>query len=252
LQRGRGSKGELYGALGRVDAGLDHFAGLAVHTAGTQVAHLPRAELSDARMADPHATAERQLRAGALAGVEDRLLAIRHSVDVALGEADRAAGAALAVADARVGLEVLHVQAGAIAVALEAPANRLEQPGRPAQEGLSLAPVRAQLVERLGRHPPVLAGVLLVQAVAGLARVQLAQLVAEDHALGDARAVQVDGVGRRAFGGKRAEHAHDRRDSAARTDEQQTLGSRLGQHERPFDPAEADDRSGAYAAEQKR
>ena len=50
------------------------------------------------------------------------------------------------------------VQPRGVAVALEALADRLQQPGGPAQERLALAPVRAQLVELLGGHAALLAG----------------------------------------------------------------------------------------------
>ncbi len=122
-----------------------------------------------------------KLDAGALAGGEDRLLAVAERLDAALCERDRAAAAALAVADARVWLEVLHVQARAIAVALEALADRLEQPGGATEERLALAPVGAELVEVRSGHAPLLAGALLVQPIARVARVEQAQLLAEDH-----------------------------------------------------------------------
>ena len=64
------------GPSGACDAGADHLAGVARHPAGAQIAHLPRAELADARVADAHAAAERQLGAGLLARDEDRRVAV--------------------------------------------------------------------------------------------------------------------------------------------------------------------------------
>ena len=79
-----------------------------------------------------------------------------------------------------------------VAVRLPVLLERVEQLAGAGGERLALAPVRAELVEVLGRHPAVLAGVLLVQANA----VERAQLGAEDHVVGRARGVQQDGVAR--------------------------------------------------------
>ena len=73
--------------------------------------------------------------------------------------------------------------------------ERVEQLARARGERLALAPVGAELVEVLGRHAAVLAGVLLVQANA----VEGAQLGAEDHVVGGARRVQQDRVSRRSI-----------------------------------------------------
>ena len=85
-------------ALGRVDAGADHLAVLAVDLAGAQVADLAGAQLADARVADAHAAAVGQLRAGLLAGDEDRRPAVAGGLDVAAQEADLAALAVAGVA----------------------------------------------------------------------------------------------------------------------------------------------------------
>ncbi len=112
-----------------------------------------------------------------LAGDEDRLIAVAAGLDAALAEADRAALAALAVADARVGLEVLEVQPLLATVRrAERSAHRVEQPGRPAQERLALAPVGAQRVECRAapsrRCSPVMR---TCSAVAGVGGLQLAR-----------------------------------------------------------------------------
>ncbi len=83
----------------------------------------------DAAVADAHATAEWQLRAGALAGLQDRLLAVAVGLERALTEADRAAAAAFAVTDALIGCEVLDVQPRRIAARAPMLAHRLEQAG---------------------------------------------------------------------------------------------------------------------------
>ncbi len=70
----------------------------------------------------------------------------------------------------RVGLEVLDVQLGRIAVALPALAQRLQQPGGAAEERLTRAPVGAQLVQLLGGQAALRAGQALVQPVARDAR----------------------------------------------------------------------------------
>ena len=54
------------GALGRVDAGAQELSGLAVDAAGAQVAHPAAAQAPDAAVADAHPAAERQARPPAL------------------------------------------------------------------------------------------------------------------------------------------------------------------------------------------
>ena len=195
-----GSELDLDGALGRVDAGANQLAGLAVDAPGAQVAHAARAQAPDAAVADAHAAAEGQLRAGLLAGHEDRLLAVAAALDAARAERIVAARAALAVADVLVGLEVLDVQPRGIALALQRALERLQQAGRPAQERLALAPVGAQLVELArrsgGRARPLMP---LVQPVSGVARVAArAAPRAKITASRRARAVDVDDVAQRA------------------------------------------------------
>src|SRR3954468_10943138 len=161
-----GSEGDVDVALGRVDAGADHFAGGARDLTGAHVADLPGAELSDARVADAHATAEGQRAAGLLAGDQDRLRAIALRLEVALAEADRAALALLGVALADDRLEALHVQPVAVAAALPVLAHRVEHLGGPAEERLAVLPVGAELLEVVRCQAPVLAGELKVQAIA--------------------------------------------------------------------------------------
>src|SRR3954469_25775160 len=112
------SQGDLDGAFGGVDAGAHDLADAARDLAGAQVADLAGAQRPDARVADPHPAAVGQRRAGLLAGDEDRLGAVAGRLDVAGGEADRAALAELAVALADDGLKALEVQAIALTLAL--------------------------------------------------------------------------------------------------------------------------------------
>src|SRR5439155_21633533 len=127
------------------------------------VPDLPRAELSDARVADAHAAAERKRPAGLLARDEDRLRAVAVRLEVALREEDRAALPLLGVAPADDRLEALHVQAVAIAVAAPVVLHRVEHLGRPADERLAVGPVRAELLEVAGRQPAGRPGQLQVQ-----------------------------------------------------------------------------------------
>src|SRR6185437_12172363 len=243
---------DLDRALGRVDARAEHLPGLAVHAAGAQVAHLPRAQLADAAVADAHAAAEGHLRAGLLAGEQDRLLAVADRLDPAAAEPDRATAAALAVADVRVGLEVLGVKPLAQAGLAPALAERLEQAGRPAQERLALAPVRADRLHVVRRQASVRAGQAQVQPVAAVRAAQPRELAAEDHALARARAVHVDDIAQLALTLEPAQHAGDRRDAAAGADEEQPLGRRLWQHEGAFDAAQAHHRSRLHARVEER
>src|SRR5436190_3855350 len=237
-----GSKGDLDGSFGGIDARADDLALAAGHLARTEVADLARAQLSDAGVADAHPAAEGERRAGLLAGDEDWLRALAARLDVALEELDRAALADLSVALADDGLEALHVQAIAVAGLVPVLAHRVEQVARSREERLALTPVGAQVVEVLGPDPAVLAGHLLVQAHAGIARRHLAQLVAEDDVVGRARGVQVDDVVQPAAAIEVAQHAHDRRDAAARAHEQQLVRRRIGELERSLDVAEPHDR----------
>ena len=102
--------------------------------------------------------------------------------------------------------------------------HRLQEPGGAAEEGLALAPVPAQLLEPLRLQPALLTGDPQIEAISGVGRVQLGELVGEDHTLGGARRVQVNHVAQLSAGAKISQHAHDRRDPAARADEQQARG----------------------------
>src|SRR3954463_13578777 len=130
------SQGDLDGAFGGVDAGAHDLADAARHLAGAQVEDLAGAQRADARVADPHPAAVGQRRAGLLAGDEDRQGAVAGRLDVAGGEADRAALAELAVALADDGLKALDVQAVALTLALPVlgswrRASRRDPRGRP-------------------------------------------------------------------------------------------------------------------------
>src|SRR3954447_10200556 len=246
------SEGDLDGALGCVDAGAHDLALGAGDLARAEVADLARAELSDARVADAHPAAVGQRGAGLLAGHEHRLGAVALGLDAAVEELDRAALAELAVALADDGLEALHVQAIAVAGLLPVLAHRVEHVARAREEGLALAPVADEVVEVVGPDAAVLAGELLVQAEARVALGELAQLPAEDDLLARARRVQVHDVVELAAPVEVAQHAHDRRDPAARADEQQLVRQRVGQGEGALDAAEAHDRPRGGVADQVR
>src|SRR3954469_1686102 len=187
-----------------------------------------------------------------LALAQDRLGAVALRLDVAVDEADLAAVAALAVADSVRRLEALHVQEIAVAVGVPVLGHRVEHRFGPAHERLAPGPVGTQLGEAFGRQPPVATGDLQVQAEAGAALRQLAQLVAEDRVVFGARRVQVDDVVELPAAIEVAQHAHDRGDAAAGADEQEALGQRIGQDETALDPAEADDRAGLRVAVEER
>jgi hypothetical protein len=64
--------------------------------------------------------------------------------------------------------------------------HRVEHGAGPAEERLSLAPVRTQVLQVLRRHAAAVRRVLLVQAEAVMAPGELAQLGAEDDVLAGA------------------------------------------------------------------
>src|SRR4051794_11880435 len=232
--------------LGGVDTGADHLAARAGHLARAQVADLAGLQLADAGVTDAFAASERERQAGVLAGDEDRLAAVRVRFAVALEELDRPALALLGLAEDR--LEALHVQAVAVAVLVPVLVGRVEQLGRARDERLALLPVRTEILEVLGLEVALLARVLLVQAEALVALLHAAQLLAEDDVLGVARGVDEQHVVQRVLVLEAAQHAHDRRDAAARADEEQLLRDRVGEHELALDPAERDDAARPAAA----
>src|SRR5271154_6688996 len=117
-------------------------------------------------MADAHAAAERKRRSCALTGDEDWLRAVAARADRARAQVDRAAAAALSIAEHAVGREALDVHARWVAVLAPALAERGEQASRSAQERLALAPVRAQPVELRRRQASLRAREPLVQGIA--------------------------------------------------------------------------------------
>src|SRR6185437_15154495 len=141
------SEVDLDRALGRVDAGAHDLARGAGDGPRPQIAHLTGAKAPDAAVADAHAAAEGHRGARALAGDEDRLRPVAGRLDPARAERDRAAAALGGTVDQGVGLEVLVVQAGRVAVGFEARFDRRQQARWPAHERLALAPVGADLVE---------------------------------------------------------------------------------------------------------
>src|SRR3954451_20618911 len=224
-----------------MDAGADHLALFLGDLARAQVADLPGAELPDAGVADAHATPERQLEAGLLAGDEDRLAAVGLALGVRLQEGDRPAFAVAGLA-ADDGLEALHVQALAVAVLVDMGIEGVEHVAGPAHVDLALAPVRAELVEVLGADAAVLAGELHLHAEALVALIDLTQRAAEDDPLLGARGMQVDDVADLLAAVEVAQHRHDRRDPAAGADEEDLLRRLLGHFERALAAPQPDDR----------
>ena len=91
-------------------------------------------------------------------------------------------------------LEALDVKARRVAVLAPVGEHRVDQLARPRQERLALAPVGAHVVE-IGRNDPLrFARQVRDEAVAAVGGVHALQVVAEDHLLGGARAVQVHDV----------------------------------------------------------
>ena len=180
-------------------------------------------------------------RPGFLPGLEDRLAAVALRLAIRLEEGDRAALALLGAAALR--LEALEVELLGIGVGvrLEMVGEGVDHLAGAREERLALAPVRAQLVEVLRADPPVFAGRLAMELEAVVLGVDLLQRVAEDHAVVAAGGVDVVNVANLAGGVEVPEHAHDRRDPGSGRDEEELLGRRVGKHERPLDPAEADD-----------
>ena len=69
------------------------------------------------------------------------------------------------------------------------------------------------------------------------------QFVAEDHVIRRPRGVQVDDVAKRVLAVQAAQHAHDRRDPAARADEEHLLRQRIREHELPLHLAQEHERA---------
>jgi hypothetical protein len=93
--------------------------------------------------------------------------------------------------------------------------HHVEEAGGAREERLALAPVRADLLQPLGREAAVLGGQLLVEAEARVALGEVAQLAPEDHVVGvrsEWRWTTSSGLAPLEV----AQHAHDRRDPAAR------------------------------------
>ena len=82
----------------------------------------------------------------------------------------------VAVAEAELRLEALHVQPLVVPGPLEVLGERIEHVGRPGDERLAIAPVRAQPLEVVRSDPAVLAGQLFVQTEALVAVGEGAQL----------------------------------------------------------------------------
>src|ERR1700722_3971880 len=160
-----GSKFDFDRALGRVDARTDHLPVLSVDLAGAQVADLARPQPTDARVADPHATAEGERRARFLASDKDRLRPVRQCGHVGIAEANRPAISLLALLAAEVRLEVLDVKVLTISeLLLPMVGHGSQHLGGSGEEGFAVAPVRAQSIEVGRGDPPALACQLLVES----------------------------------------------------------------------------------------
>src|SRR5579862_6269364 len=201
-------------------------------------------------MADALATAEGQLEARLLALHEDRLGAVRLDLAVALEKRDGSALAGLTAAD--LGLEALHVQMLETPLTVEVLGQRIEHVSGAGGEDLTLTPVRAELVQMLGRHPAHGRGVLLVEMKAVKAAVEITKLGPEDHVLRISRRVKEHRVRELVVARELPEHAHDRGDAAAGADEEHLLRERVGENEVALDAAEGNDRTRATVADQVR
>src|SRR5664279_845470 len=233
-----GSEFDFDRALGRVDAGADHLALLAMHLAGAQVADLTRAQAPHAGVADPHTTAVGQRGTRVLSGHEDRLCPVGLGVDVAVAEADRAAVSRLAVLATEVGLEVLNMQVVAVSeLPLPVLGDRRQHVGWAGKEALALAPIGTQIVEIGVGDTAALSRVLLVQPEARVTPGDVAQLRPENHVATGARRMQMHRVGDPFPAVDAAQHAHDRGDAAPSADEQQLGWQWVGQHERALHTA---------------
>src|SRR6476469_3377536 len=84
-----GSEFDLDRALGRVDAGADHLAVLAVDVARTQVADPAGAQTPDAGVTDAHSAPKGKRGSGVFSGHEYRLRAVGLGVHAARAEMDR-------------------------------------------------------------------------------------------------------------------------------------------------------------------
>ena len=172
-----------------------------VDLAVAQVAHLAGAELADAGVADALAAAERQLEPASSPATRIGV-APSHSASVSLlAKLDRAALALLG--EAELGLEALHVQALAVALALPVLGHRVEHLAGPGEERLALAPVRAELVEvaRASIRPcsPVSCR---CRSKPSWRSSSARSRVAEDHLVLGARRVEVDDVVERVARGR--------------------------------------------------
>src|SRR5947208_5757228 len=236
------SKVHLDGALRRTDARTDRLPLGAVDLAVPRVAHPAGPQLADAGVADALAATEGQLEPAFLAGHEDRSPAVRFGLGVAGEEGDLAALAFLREPD--LGLEALHLQALAVPLPLPVLLHGVEHVGGAREEGLSLAPVRADAVEVRRGEAPVLARQLQVQAKSLPAPVEVLETGAEDDVLLGARRVHEHRIAKLVLLIECPQHAHDRRHPAPGADEQGLLGPRVGEGEVPLDATEPKDHTG--------
>src|SRR5215204_4319488 len=162
--------------LGAVHARADHLAFLTMDLAGAQVAHATLLKAPDAGVADAHPAAEREQPARLLAGHEDRRGPVAVGREVGDAEAHRAAGAGVDLVAADDRLEALHVQQRRIAGLLPVRLHRVEHPARSREEGLALAPVRAQPLQLGGGEPALARALAHVQAIARPATLEVAEV----------------------------------------------------------------------------
>ena len=111
--------------------------------------------------------------------------------------------------------------------------DRIEQALRSARPGFALAPIGHELGEPCGAKPArVIAGVNGDAAIARVAIADALELFTEDVLARRPREVHVHDIWHRAARRQRAHHRSDRRDAAARGDEQSADRSAFWHHER--------------------
>ena len=213
-----GSEVDLDGALGRVDAGADHLARRCrrpspvrrsrtcpEHSFPTQVWQMPSRQ--------PNGSSSPASSPATRIGVR----AVGLGLVVAVEEADRRRPRPRSPSPPMHRLEALEVQAVAVAVALPVLEHRVEHVAGAREEGLALAPVRAQLVEVGRAEPALLAGELQRagdsrRGAASSARSCSPKMTSSSRA----RGVEVHDVVELVAAVEVAQHAHDRRDRRCR------------------------------------
>ena len=249
--RSSGSEGDLDGALGGVDAGADHLAVRARDLAGAQVADLAGAQLARRRCGrcpcgSRRAASRRPPRRRRGSACAPSLRASTPLLVKRIVPPSPCSASPLPMIGWKRSM-CRRVASRPRAPSASTSASSIS--AGPADERLALAPVGAELGRgRSGVMRPCSPVSCTCRRKPGWRVVQRAQLVAEDHVVRGARGVEVHDVVEVLAALEAAQHAHDRRDPAAGADEEQLRRQRVGQHERPLDAAEADDRRPAARA----